>query len=187
MKGNKKILIIAALLLLIAASFTTYAIYRESVTATGSVNTANWSVKLGTTKFSDVQNLTFDLSDLTCTTNPGKNSKIAPGSECYKEYVIDATGSEVDVILTAEIDTTNSNNKPANMTVSLKDASNLSSTGPIKIEYNATSMTKTVRLVVEWPGALTDEPSKDSADMTDANKSVTLAVKLTARQALSGE
>ena len=185
MKGNKKILIIAALLLLIAASFTTYAIYRESVTTTGSVNTANWSVKLGTTKFSEAQNLTFDLSDLICTTNPGKNSKIAPGSECYKEYTIDATGSEVDVIVSAELDTANSVNKPANMTVTLKDSENAD--GPFKINYNATSMTKTVRLVVEWPGALTDDATKDSADMTDANKSVTLAVKLTARQALSGE
>ncbi len=187
MKGNKKILVIAALLFLIAASFTTYAIYRESVTATGSIDTANWSVKLGTTKFSEVQNLTFSFTDLTCTTNPGKNNKVAPGAECYKDYTIDATGSEVDVIVTAELDTANSTNKPTNMSVTLKDASNLSATGPVKIDYNATSMTKTVRLIVEWPGALTDEPSKDSADITDANKPVTLAVKFTARQALSGE
>ncbi len=187
MKGNKKIIIIAALLLLIAASYTTYAIYRESVTATGSINTANWSVKLDTTKFSEVQNLTFNLSSLTCTTNPGKNSKVAPGAECYKDYVIDATGSEVDVIVTAELDTTNTTNKPANMEVTLKDAANLSSTAPIKITYNETSMTKTVRLLVKWPGAIEDQPSKDSSDMSDANKAVTLSVKLTARQALSGE
>ena len=46
MKGNKKLLIIAVLLLLITVSYTTYAIYRESTTATGTIQAAAWSVKV---------------------------------------------------------------------------------------------------------------------------------------------
>ncbi len=182
MKGNKKILVIAALLLLIAASFTTYAIYRESVNATGSVDTANWSVKLGTTKFSEVADITFDLDDLTCATNPGKNNKIAPGAECYLEYTVDALGSEVDVVLDAELDETNSTNLPDNMEIVLKDDNGTE--GPLTIPYSTSSMSKTIRLTVSWPGALTDDDTKDGEDLEGANKTVTIAAKLIARQSL---
>ncbi len=183
MKGNKKILVIAALLLLIAASFTTYAIYRESVNATGSIKTANWSVQLNNTDFSEVQNLTFTLANLTCGTNPGKNNTVAPGANCYIEYTINALGSEVDVVVDAVLDEDNSENLPEHMTVALSDANNAE--GPFTIPYSTTSMSKTIRLVVDWPGALTDDSTKDGEDIADANKDVTIAVKIIARQSLS--
>ena len=56
MKGNKKLLIVAVLLLLIAVSYGTYAIYRESAEGTGTISTANWSVT--------VNNGTFENLDL---------------------------------------------------------------------------------------------------------------------------
>ena len=45
MKGNKKILVIAVLLLSIAVSYGTYAIYKTAITGTGSVTAATWAVQ----------------------------------------------------------------------------------------------------------------------------------------------
>ena len=184
MKGNKKLLIVAVLLLLIAVSYGTYAIYRESTTATGTINAAAWSVKLNTNDFSS-STLTFGLSDLTCgTSNPGKNGTIAPGAECYIDYAIDADGSEVDVVIDAEIDTEHSSNIPTNMTVSVSDT--LGTASPLTIPYSATEgeMEKTARLNIVWPGALTDTSTKDTQDLSSKDAQITIVVKLTARQAL---
>ena len=138
---------------------------------------------MDSTAFENVTNLTFGFDDLTCTSNPGKNNTIAPGAECYIDYTIDALGSEVDVVVDAELDTANSTNVPEYMTVSLSDSSNQD--GPFTIPYSTSSMSKTIRLVVEWPGELTDNTTKDGQDVTDANKDVEFVVKITARQALS--
>ena len=184
MKGNKKILVIAVLLLLIAVSYGTYAIYRESTTATGSVTAANWSVQIEGNDF-DQASLTFALSDLTCTSNPGKNGTIAPGAQCYIDFDIDADGSEVDVVVEAELDETNSTNVPENMEVTLGDTNGTA--GPVTIPYSATAgeMEETVRLNVVWPGSLSDDDTKDEEDLESEGDSVTIAVKVTARQALS--
>ena len=48
MKGNKKILVVAVLLLLIAVSYSTYAIYKSSASASDTVNTAAWVVTVNT-------------------------------------------------------------------------------------------------------------------------------------------
>lgn len=185
MKGNKKILVVAVLLLLITVSFATYAIYRETQVVNTSVNTANWSVQLDGNDFSTTA-IALNLGDLNCgTSNPGQNSKIAPGAVCYYEFDVDADGSEVDVVVDAELDTTNSTNVPTNMTVSIADENG--DEGAVEIPYSATEgeMEATVRLLIEWPGALTDSDTKDSQDILDANKAVTIAVKLIARQALN--
>ena len=92
MKGNKKLLTVAILLLLITVSFATYAIYRESTTVEGTLSTAKWSVTVDGSSF-DAATLEFDLTDLTCESNPGKAGTIAPGAECYIEFEIDADGS----------------------------------------------------------------------------------------------
>lgn len=184
MKGNKKILIAAILLLLIAVSYGTYAIYKESVSATGTIEAAAWSVKINNSNFSTAS-ITLNLNDLTCSSNPGKNGTIAPGATCYKDLVIDADGSEVDVVVDASLDTTNSSNIPTNMTVTVEDSNH--NTGPVTIPYSATegAMEKTVRVNVVWPGAATDSASKNQQDVTDQNKTITLAVNVTASQALS--
>ncbi len=184
MKGNKKILAVAVLLLLIAVGYGTYAIYRETQNVETSVETANWSVTVNENAFSSTT-LEFDMDDLTCPTNPGKNGTIAPGAECYIDFDIDADGSEVDVVVEAELDETNSSNIPEHMEVALGDTDG--NEGPVTIAYSGTEgeMEETVRLNVVWPGALTDTTTKDGEDLLDKNKSVTIAVKLTARQALS--
>ncbi len=181
MKGNKKILVVAVLLLLITVTYGTYAIYRESATGEATIPAAAWSVKVGANDFKDVD-FDFDLSDLTCTTNPGKAGTIAPGAECYIDYTIDADGSQVDVVI--EVDDDNSTvPEPLEVTVGTTGGT----AGPVTIPYSATEggMEQTVRLNVKWPGALTDDATKDSTDLAKKGTNLSFSVKLVARQALS--
>lgn len=184
MKRNKKFLIAAVLLLLISVSFTTYAIYRESTTANGTVQAAAWSVKLK--KASDTgeaapfktANLTFTAADVTWTNNPSKVAgKIAPGATGTIQFTVDATGSEVDVVLTAAMGTVTG--LPDGMTVSVANGS-----ASQTIAYNATSMTATVTLNVTWTGTLEDTTTKDGTDLAAQGTSFTVPVELTARQGL---
>ena len=176
MKGNKKLLVVAVLLLLIAVSYGTYAIYRESVTATGLMTAAAWSVTIDGDSF-DQADLEFDLTDLTCTTNPGKAGTIAPGAECYIDYAIDADGSQVDVVV--EVDDENST-IPDGFEVTV-------GSGSLTIPYSSTEggMEATARLNVTWPGALTDDATKDGNDLALKGTNLSFSIKLVARQALN--
>ena len=181
MKGNKKLLIVAILLLLVAVSYTTYAIYRESKTANGTVQAAAWSVKVkkssengdGTAMSS--ANLTFTSADITWAENPGKNGKIAPGARGSISFDVDATGSEVDVILTAALGTVTG--LPNGFTVELDETTQ-------DIEYNATEMKGTVTLNITWTGTLEDTTAKDGTDLAVKGTEFTIPVTLTARQGL---
>ena len=183
MKGNKKILVVAVLLLLIAVGYGTYAIYRESAEGEATINAAAWSVKIGNDDFKDAD-FDFTLADMTCSNNPGKNGTIAPGAECYIDYTIDADGSEVDVVI--EVDDDNSTvPEPLEVTVGTGGVTPVA--GPVTIPYSATEgeMEETVRLTVKWPGALTDNATKDTTDLDLNGEPLSFNVKLVARQALS--
>ena len=105
MKGNKKILVVAVLLLLIAVSYTTYAIYKSSATTSDSIRAAAWVVEVNDTDI--VANNTFTLGELDCGQNRiGQNGTIAPGDTCTASIVIDADGSEVAVSYNVALDTT---------------------------------------------------------------------------------
>lgn len=181
MKGNKKILAVAVLLLLIAVGYGTYAIYRESATGAATIDAATWSVKIGTGQdqvaFADAD-FDFDFTDLTCTTLTGYNNTIAPGTECYIDYAIDASGSEVDVLV--EVDEDNST-VPEPLEVSVEGTD-----GVLEIPYSSTAseMQKTLRINVVWPGALTDNDTKDETDLDLNGDELSFSVKLTARQSL---
>ncbi len=98
MKGNKKILVIAILLLLIAVSYGTYAIYKSTVSGTATVTAASWDVefKNGQAELTDNFSLVFGTTE--CTGNPHvKDGVIAPGATCSKTVTLDAGTSEVDV------------------------------------------------------------------------------------------
>ncbi len=184
MKRNKKFLIAAVLLLLISVSFTTYAIYRESTTANGTVQAAAWSVKVKKTGDTgegtaiSSANLTFTADDVTWTKNPSKvDGKIAPGATGTIEFTVNATGSEVDVVLTAAMgDVTG---LPDGMTVEVANG-NAEQT----IAYDPSSMTATVTLNVKWTGTLEDTTAKDGTDLAAQGKQFTIPVTLTARQGL---
>ena len=175
MKGNKKILTLSVLVLLLAVCFTTYAIYRSNTTGNGSVDAAKWSVKIGESDF-DSANYTFTAANITWTTLTGYNNTIAPGSSGYIEIPVDATGSEVDVLLGATLGTTT---LPTGMTVSLASGADSQT-----IAYNASSMTATVRINIAWAGAESDTTEKDGTDKAVQDTSISIPVTLTAKQSL---
>ena len=179
MKGNKKILIAIVLLLIAAVSFTTYAIYRSSVTAEGSLKAAAWYVTLNGTDIEQVNNLTFDFDDIDWTTNTGYNDTIAPGDEGVIEYVVDATGSEVDVLVIAELE--DGATLPDGMSVEITSGTN----GVQEISYDESNMQATIEVTVKWDGALSDTTSKDTNDKSFEDQDLTIPVKLTVRQKLA--
>lgn len=179
MKGNKKILVIAVLLLLIAVSYTTYAIYRQSASGSGSIKAAAWSIKVNNTDIASA-NLTFGYNDINWTTHTGKNNTIAPGDSGTISFTVDALGSEVDVLLEAAIDTATAN-LPAGFTAEVTSGTN----GVQTIAYNTSSMTATVAITVTWTGTIEDTSSKDSTDLAVQGQSLSIPITLTARQKLS--
>ena len=176
MKGDKKILVAAILVLLLAVCFGTYAIYRATGNATGSIKAAAWSVKVNGTDIAST-NYTFGVDDIHWTTLTGYNHTIAPGSEGYIEIPVDATGSEVDVVLTATLGTTT---LPNGMTATL--ASNSQT-----IAYSTTTdaMKTKVRINIAWAGAESDTAEKDGTDLAVKGTTLSIPVTLTAKQSLT--
>ncbi len=176
MKGDKKILLLSILVLLLSVCFSTYAIYRQSADGTGSIKAAKWSVLVDG---SDIESANFDFTaaDIHWTTLTGYNDTIAPGSTGYIEIPVDADGSEVDVILTAALTTTN---LPEGMTATVNGGNTQT------IAYSATdgAMETTVRIDIAWAGADTDTATKDGTDLAKNDTTLSLPVTLTAKQSL---
>ena len=181
MKENKKILVLAILVLLLTVCFGTYAIYRESTNATGSIRAAKWSVKVDGTDIATA-NYTFTAADIHWDTNSrtGYNNTIAPGSTGYIEIPVDADGSEVDVLLTATLGTTT---LPNGMTASLDVGSESQA-----ISYSGTEgeMETTVKINIAWAGDDSDTTAKDTTDLAAQNTPFSIPVTLTAKQSLQG-
>ena len=178
MKGDKKILVAAILVLLLAVCFGTYAIYRATGNATGSIKTAAWSVKVNGTDIAST-NYTFGVDNITWTTLTGYNHTIAPGSEGYIEIPVDATGSEVDVVLTATLDSTT---LPNGMTATLASGNDSQT-----IAYSTTTdaMKTKVRINIAWAGAESDTAEKDGTDLAAKGTTLSIPVTLTAKQSLA--
>jgi len=187
MKGNKKILVIAVLLLLISVTFSTYAIYRTAVGGNATVTAATWNVafKNGQTTLEDTYTLTLTAAD--CTNTHVAEGKIAPGATCTKTITLDASGTEVDVAYSAtagtvtatknssSVDTTDANA----FTASLSPASGT-------ISYSGTQ-TQTLTLTVTWAGeddsnAQTDPNTINDADTALNGATITVPVTLVATQ-----
>lgn len=184
MKGNKKILVVAILLLLISVSFTTYAIYKTSVTGNGTVTAAIWDVKFknGETVLTDNYTLTFSGAD--CSNNHVANGKIAPGASCTKTITLDAGSSEVDVAYTATVgDVTATKNSSS---VSTEDANEFSATltpSSDTITYANGTRTKTITVEVTWAG--TDDSDTDTVNDADTalnGATITVPITLVAKQ-----
>ena len=177
MKKNKKLLVIAVLLLLVTIGFS-YAIYRSSTRANGTVNTAAWSVKINGTDM-DSANYTFGYSNIHWDANPGKDNTIAPGATGYIDIPVDASGSQVDVILTAALESTT---LPDGMNATISQASQT-------IAYSATEgqMKANVRINITWTGTTGDSTDKDTTDKAANGSEISIPVTLTARQKVVGE
>ncbi|MBR2833745.1 MAG: hypothetical protein IKE75_04910 [Bacilli bacterium] len=175
MKGNKKILTLSVLVLLLAVCFTTYAIYKSSATGTGSVDAAAWVVSVNDTDI--VANNTFTLGNITwATPRVGQNNTIAPGDHGTVDITIDADGSEVAVDYAITIDTTALNN--SNFTVTAASGSNL--TGTIPYSATAGAMERTITLDITWTGV--DSAEANAADIDLAGDELSIPVTVTATQ-----
>ena len=185
MKGNKKLLAVALLLLLISVSFGTYAIYKSSATGSGSVNAAAWEVKVQSGSQSEaniVATNTFTLDTIAWdTTNRiGQNGTIAPGDHGTVSIKIDADGSQVAVGYTVSIDTTALNNP--NFTVTAASGSD-PLTGTIAYSATAGQMEKTITLNIVWTGE--DDATAGGANEKDIalqGTAISIPVTVTATQ-----
>ena len=175
MKGNRKILVLAILVLLLTVYFGSYAFYRSSASGSGNIDTAAWQVEINGADI-DTASFTFAYSDITWTTLTGYNNTIAPGSTGTITIPVDASGSEVDVIITAALGQAT---LPTGMTVSIHG--NTEQT----ISY-AASMTANVVLDVAWSGSDSDTSSKDESDLNVEDTTISIPVTLTAKQSVTG-
>ncbi len=184
-KGNKKLLVVVALLLLVGVAIGTYAIYRTSATGNATVATAAWSVKVNGTD-TETGAFTFSAGDITWTTNTSANpDKIAPGSSGTITLEIDATGSEVNVDYTATVGTILVDgvaNTNSGFTVTPHAAADGS--GTISYDTTANAMKKTITFDVVWTGTDSDTTAKDTADMAMDGIDITIPVTVTAKQHL---
>ena len=157
MKGNKKLLVIAALLLLVAVSYSTYAIYKSVATGTGTVSTADWVVEVNEQELTQATH-TFTLGNINwATPRVSKDAtKIAPGDHGTVDIVIDATGTEVDLTYAVAIDTTAFSNNQFSVTA---DSNGDPLTGTIT--YAGADKTRTITLNVNWNAVDTETANTD--------------------------
>ncbi len=181
MKGNKKLLVVVALLLLLTLTFTSYAIYKSSYAGNANVTAAKWNVSFadGATTVTNNFVLTFGTSD--CTGNAHvENGVIAPGAYCEKDITVDAGDTQVDVLIEASTSTPTVNGSaipaaanPFTVTTSTDVTNDI-------ITYDASPRTATVTVRVEWAGD--ESATLDPADTGLAGQTITVPVTLTAKQ-----
>ena len=186
MKGNKKILVVAVLLLLIAVSYTTYAIYKTSVAGNANVTAAKWDVvfKNGATELEN--NYTVTLEGADCTNAHVAQGKIAPGATCTKTITLDASQAEVDVAYNVTVGTVTAKKGEETVTTTGANAftatlenANHETSGTIA--YSDATKTATLTLTVTWAGT----EGADTVDPKDTDLSgatITVPVTLTAKQ-----
>ena len=178
MKGNKKILAVAILILLITVSFATYAIYKSSASGDTTVQTAAWVVKVNNSDIVTTDSFTFNAADIAWNRRVSQvEGKIAPGDTGTIEFEIDATGSEVNVAYEVEVgEITIGGNPITNDEITVE----LAASDPGTIAYNASDMSQTVTLNVVWNPV--DSDTQNPIDVDTAAKTLTVPVTVTVRQ-----
>lgn len=185
-KGNKKLLVVAVLLLLVCVGIGTYAIYRSSATGEATVATATWAVKVNNTNIVQSDTFTFTESNINWTTNTSAvEGKIAPGSSGTITLEIDATGSEVNVDYTAAVGTIQvAGVDNANNAFTVTPHATADETGTIPYSTTTNAMKKTLTFDVTWTGDDDDNASKDASDIGMSGKNITIPITVTAKQHL---
>ncbi len=184
MKGNKKILIVAVLLLLLAVSYSTYAIYKTSVAGNATVTAAKWEVAFKNGNTTLETNYTLAFSTTECTGNAHvKDGKIAPGATCSKIITLDAGTSEVDVTYEVTAGTPTIGGTAINANANDFDVTITPANG--SIPYTATGNARQISLTVElsWDGEDTDEnPNAADTAIGEAASTITVPLTLVAKQ-----
>lgn len=172
-KGNKRLFVVAVLLLLVAISFSTYAIYKSSAIGTASADVAAWVVKVNKEDITKTDTFTFSASDIVWETNSNvKEGKIAPGSKGTITFEIDASESEVAVDYTVALDTTSLDNEKIAVT-----NTGANTTGTINYSDIAANMKKTITINVVW-----NAEEVNTKDMAMAGSTIEIQVTVTATQ-----
>ena len=175
MKGNKKVLAVALLLLLVAVSFGTYAIYKSSGSADATADVAAWVVKVNGTNIVTTDTYTFTASDIVWDANTKVASgKIAPGSTGKLKLAIDATEAEVAVKYKVEVGTI----KAGTETLS-NDKISVTAPADGTIALGSTAATN-VEIPITWTAE--DETETNTKDMALAGKTITIPVTVTVTQ-----
>ena len=178
MKGNKKLLIVAALLLLVAVSYSTYAIYKSSAEGTGSVTAAQWHVEVNGNEIMTTAQNTFTLGTIEWDTpRVGQNNTIAPGDTGTVNITIDASTSQVSADYVVEIETTNLPNPQFAIT---SDSASAPLTGTIAYSTTASEMIKTIPVRITWNGV--DSDTANDQDIDIAGDQLSLPIKVTVTQ-----
>lgn len=182
MKGNKKLLIVAVLLLLVAVSYTTYAIYKTSVAGNAKVTAAAWTAKFknGETVLTDTFEVTLEGTD--CQNAHVMDGKIAPGATCTKIITLDTTGTEVDVTYEATVGTVTATKAGSAVTTTGANAFTATLTPATgTIAYANTGTATQLTLTVAW-GGTEGADTVDPKDTDLAGATITVPVTLTAKQ-----
>lgn len=175
-KGNKRLFVVAVLLLLVAVSLSTYAIYKSSATGSSSAEVAKWGVKINDTNIAQEDTFSFYISDIVWDKNPNvKEGKIAPGSTGKITFEIDASQSEVSVDYTVTLDKTNIENENIIITNEGENSS-----GTIAYSSNSDEMKKTITINVVWMAE--DEPEVNKKDTSMQGTIIEIPVTVTATQ-----
>lgn len=186
MKGNKKLLVVVALLLLLTLTFTSYAIYKNSYAGNANVNAAKWNVSFaaGQTTVTDNFLLTFDATDCPGNTHTA-SGVIAPGASCSKTITVDAGDTQVDVKVEATAGNPTVGGNAVSGTNQFTVGATVAATEGI-IAYDDNPKTTTVTVTISWGG--TDDSSANPADVMNnadtalAGQTITVPVTLTAKQ-----
>lgn len=172
--GNRNLLIIAILLMLVTISLSSYAIYKSSATGTASADVAAWVVKVDGTNI--VSSNTFTANDIVWSQNSNiKSGKIAPGSQGTITFEIDASESEVALDYTVSVDTANITNNKITVTNAGANAS-----GTIAYSSTAANMKKTVTINVAWTAE--DVEATNTSDMAIAGTTIEIPIVVTVTQ-----
>lgn len=177
MKGNKKVLAVALLLLLVAVSFGTYAIYKSSATSnSATVAAANWTITVNT---ADITTGSFNLGTITWNANANvAEGKIAPGSTGSVNLVIDATGTEVSLGYTVEVTSVKVGNTDVSNTIKIAPHTSGADTGTIAVD--AANKEITIPLDIVWTAV--DDNTQNPIDLGLAGQNVTVEITVTATQ-----
>lgn len=94
-QARKMTFIILAIFILIATIGGTYSRYTSTGSGTGTAQVAKWAVKINNADITTTN--TFNVTFNEVANANVVDSKIAPGSSLYADFVIDPTGSEVAI------------------------------------------------------------------------------------------
>ncbi|WP_343210713.1 hypothetical protein [Anaerolentibacter hominis] len=191
MKKNKirNLAVLALALTLVTTSLMsgTLAKYATTVTGTGTGSAAKWAVAVSANGATQTSNFTFNLEDTGTNKDNVASGKIAPGSTGSIVVGVDATGTEVDTVLKAKLDTTGLKGLPIKFYDS-DAASATEITGEITLgnvaagaEANVAEVNKTIY----WKWIEGDTDTAIGSKATEAERTGTFTLALTAEQAIT--